>query len=171
MKNDTLYDIGRNNLVVVETLKGNSDDAVVNFMAFHVQQAAELYVKHKLETMGLPYPKSHDISELLEQVPEDVREGWWRTLYAVADTITKYESKTRCVKGYSLGRKRVLEMYTLVYNVYSGVDSEAIEAFEMLKLFAPNTTLDKVQEAIRALGLTGKPLKEHMSELLMEVTK
>lgn len=41
----------------------------------------------------------------------------------------------------------------------------------MLKLFAPNTTLDKIQEAIRALGLTGKPLKEHMSELLMEVTK
>jgi HEPN domain-containing protein len=47
------------------------EDAPLDTVCFHAQQAAEKYLKALLTFLGTAFPKTHDIPELLLLLPED----------------------------------------------------------------------------------------------------
>jgi HEPN domain-containing protein len=48
-----------------------ADDCPYDTVCFHAQQAAEKYLKAALTFLGIPFPKVHDLDELLERLPGD----------------------------------------------------------------------------------------------------
>lgn len=102
-ENDTLLDIAKRNYETAELLYTYKQDdaAFLNFIGYHLQQAVELSIKHFMETHGIKYSKTHDIADLLQEIPEKYRDIF-ADIEDRADTITKMESKTRYVKNYRL---------------------------------------------------------------------
>lgn len=49
-----------------EYLKTTSDEMFVNMIAYHIQQAVEKLLKYLIECKGKRYPKTHDITELID---------------------------------------------------------------------------------------------------------
>jgi HEPN domain-containing protein len=49
-----------------------ADDCPYDTVCFHAQQAAEKYLKALLTFVGAPFPKVHDLDELLDLLPRDV---------------------------------------------------------------------------------------------------
>lgn len=41
-------------------------------VCFHAQQCAEKYLKARLTLLAVPFPRTHDLPELLLRVPEDL---------------------------------------------------------------------------------------------------
>jgi len=89
----------------------SDDENRVNMAAYHLQQCAELMLKHFLEVGGIEYPKSHDIQYLLDVMQDNGIEGLDADVLAAlegcADTITNMESKTRYMKNYAFSIKKV----------------------------------------------------------------
>jgi HEPN domain-containing protein len=48
-----------------------AEDPPLDTVCFHAQQAAEKYLKGLLTFLGAPFPKSHDLEELLALLPAD----------------------------------------------------------------------------------------------------
>lgn len=48
-------------------------DAPLDTVCFHAQQAAEKYLKALLTFYGIPFPKTHDLPELLLLLPNESR--------------------------------------------------------------------------------------------------
>jgi HEPN domain-containing protein len=112
MNDETLLDKAYANLelyiMIIKYLSG--DDLQLNFAAYHLQQALELGIKHKLELSGVKYPPTHDITDLLDLCAYDVDSD----LYTYSATITKWESKTRYVKGYRLALRQLEKGESLI---------------------------------------------------------
>lgn len=107
MSNDTLLEKAQANLQVAEvSLNVSSDDAIINIVAYHLQQAVELALKHILEISGIRYPKTHAIEELVELLPKDVSEIS-DILGDSAYMFTSWEAKTRYVKGFRVSLKEI----------------------------------------------------------------
>lgn len=49
------------------------EDAPFDTVCFHAQQAAEKYLKALLTFLGVAFPKTHDLPELLLLLPDDSR--------------------------------------------------------------------------------------------------
>ncbi len=111
MNDETLLDIARRNLWAAEILYKNltDDDGELNLIAYHLQQAVELALKHHLELNGVDYPHSHDIGDLLAMTGEDE----FPELLPWSGTITYMESKTRYLKNYRTSLRIVKEVLTL----------------------------------------------------------
>jgi len=48
-----------------------ANDCPYDTVCFHAQQVAEKYVKAALTFLGIPFPKVHDLDELLDLFPSD----------------------------------------------------------------------------------------------------
>lgn len=48
-----------------------ADDCPYETVCFHAQQAAEKYLKAALTFLAIPFPKVHDLDELLDLLPAD----------------------------------------------------------------------------------------------------
>ena len=64
---ETLLDksISNYNVAVMIRNQMGSDEAYLNYIGYHLQQAVELNLKYQLEMSGIEYPKTHDIDQLL----------------------------------------------------------------------------------------------------------
>ena len=60
-------------LAAAEHLLGMGDACPFAIVGFHAQQCAEKYIKAKLVRHAIEFPRAHDIEELLELLPADVR--------------------------------------------------------------------------------------------------
>lgn len=62
-------------------------------VCFHSQQCAEKYLKGLLTSLGLDFPRTHDLMELLPLVPHEVGLG-----LTVEDlgSLNRYALETRC---------------------------------------------------------------------------
>jgi HEPN domain-containing protein len=60
-----------------------ADDCPYDTVCFHAQQAAEKYLKAALTFLGIPFPKVHDLDELLERLPGDA------SVPVARDTVTE----------------------------------------------------------------------------------
>lgn len=125
MKERTLLDIAKVNLKTANCVleKKTDDELMLNVAAYHLQQATELAIKHILETNSIKYPKTHDISDLLDLVPDDV--NYFDDIYDLADTITVMESKTRYLKNYLSSEKKVMKVLDSVTKVIKNIDSDS----------------------------------------------
>ena len=66
MNNETLFDKAKQNLKVAESIYSTiaiNDEAYLNYVGYHIQQALELSIKYMLEMNGVNYPKTHDIDQ------------------------------------------------------------------------------------------------------------
>lgn len=107
MKGDeTLLDIAESNLKVAELLyqKKTDDEFFLNITGYHLQQSIELALKHYLETNAIEYPKTHNINDLLDLVPESEQKQF-EYLDGIADSVTQLESKTRYIKNYRVSER------------------------------------------------------------------
>ena len=50
-----------------------ADDCPYDTVCFHAQQAAEKYLKALLTFLSTPFPRVHDLDEILDLVPPDAR--------------------------------------------------------------------------------------------------
>ena len=105
---ETLLDIARRNLVTAKTMMKlvDADDGYLNVVGYHAQQAIELSIKHYLETHGIKYPMTHDISQLAARMPDESME-LFEDIENSAANITNMEAKTRYIKNYRLSRRIV----------------------------------------------------------------
>ena len=106
--NDTLLGMAKNNMTVAKEMYKlyPNDNGIVNLVAYHLQQAIELTLKHFFETHGIRYDRTHDISDLCSKIPDDYYE-LFRNIDIYASKITQMESKTRYLKSYSIATREV----------------------------------------------------------------
>ena len=73
MRDDTLLDKAERNMYEAKMLVqvATDDEGFLNNIAFHLQQAAELALKHVLEENGIYYPKTHEIERLIDLMYEN----------------------------------------------------------------------------------------------------
>lgn len=74
------------------------EDAVLETVCFHCQQAVEKYIKGYLISLGIIFPKTHEIGELItlcEQKDSDISE-----LKEEADKLTDYAVEIRYPDDY-----------------------------------------------------------------------
>ena len=126
MSDRTLLDIAKVNLKAANSLLEHKtdDELYLNMAAYHLQQTTELAIKHVLETNGIKYPKTHDISELLELVPEEI--DYFESITDLADTITMMESKTRYLKNYLCSEKKVMKVLGYITEVIKNIDDDTL---------------------------------------------
>lgn len=109
--NETLLDKAFTNLETAEIIYQfrNGDEAKLNMVGYHLQQAVELCCKHYLEMNGVRYEKSHDITELLDRCERETRKLPEQSdyIYEHSEMFTMWESKTRYIKNYILSDKKV----------------------------------------------------------------
>lgn len=66
--NETLFNRAKQNLKVAESIYSAiaiNDEAYLNYVGYHIQQALELSIKYMLEMNGVNYPKNHNIVQLI----------------------------------------------------------------------------------------------------------
>ena len=70
MKDETLLDKALLNLTAAQSLLSvdTDDDAMLNMVGYHLQQSAELFLKHFLETESTGFPFTYDITLLTDLV-------------------------------------------------------------------------------------------------------
>ncbi len=84
----------RSDLAAAHALAGDADQAD-DVVGFHVQQAVEKSVKAVMASLGLDYPRTHDIDYLVRQltkhdvaVPDLLLEARWVSMWGV---FTRYD--------------------------------------------------------------------------------
>jgi HEPN domain-containing protein len=89
-------------LLVAERLLSPGESCPFSTVCFHAQQSVEKYVKALLVNLSIPFPKVHDIGELLNlaptsiQIPLTVEEQEQLTFYATTARYPgDYEPVTR----------------------------------------------------------------------------
>ena len=105
---ENMLDMAQRNLFTVQKMYPYiaEDDGMVNIVGYHLQQTVELALKHYLETHGVKFPFTHDISVLTELIPDSDREIF-DEVENMAANITNMEAKTRYVKNYRLSLRLV----------------------------------------------------------------
>ena len=120
--NDTLLGMAKNNMTVAKEMYKlyPNDNGIVNLVAYHLQQAIELTLKHFFETHGIRYDRTHDISDLCSKIPDDYYE-LFRNIDIYASKITQMESKTRYLKSYSIATREVDLGFNLANDIITKV--------------------------------------------------
>lgn len=107
---ETLLTKAKTNYNVAESLyKVRSDDeGFLNMIAYHLQQATELLIKWQLEEAGILYPRTHDLSALLDLAREKgtavILDDW---VEDHCDMLTVWEARSRYVLNYRVALSKV----------------------------------------------------------------
>lgn len=133
MKGETLMDKAVRNLAVAKLLLeklDDGDDGMLNMIGYHLQQAAELFLKHYLETESTGFPFTHDINILIDLVDEsELSVKLDDSFRMIAGNLTEWEAKTRYVKEYLASRRAVLCAMEILQRIFDMNIANPIEAF------------------------------------------
>ena len=122
MKDETLLDKALLNLTVAQSLLSvdTGDDAMLNMVWYHLQQSAELFLKHFLETESTGFPFTHDITLLTDLVIEaNTSAKLTDDFKMMTASFTEWEAKTRYVKNYIASRRMILKAINILQEMYS----------------------------------------------------
>lgn len=85
-----------------------NDEAYMNAVAYHLQQAVEKALKAFLECVGVTVPNTHDIDRLVRMSRDNGSQAvvteWVKEK---ADMLTRWETDTRCDVEYYVEEERV----------------------------------------------------------------
>lgn len=125
---ETYLDIAERELLAARILLRyrTDDEALINIVAYHLQQAVEHALKHRLECSGINYPKTHDIELLLNMQDQD----FFPDIYPWAGSITLMESQTRYIKNYRASLRTVDAVMNLCERLIEHIKSEERSANE-----------------------------------------
>lgn len=85
---------------------------------FHAQQCVEKYLKARLQEAGVPFPKSHDLKQLLVLVAPV--EPLWQAFSAVLDRLNVYAVQVR-YPGRAATREMARESLRIAKQIRSTV--------------------------------------------------
>lgn len=109
--NETLFDKAKQNLNCAITLYNSNlieDEAYLNYVGYHLQQAVELAIKYQIEMNGVEYSKTHDIEQLIQLAQSRNADLYVSDyIYDKAEMFSSWEAKTRYIMNYKLERKKV----------------------------------------------------------------
>ena len=110
MKEQTLLDKAIDNYEIACALFElyADDEAKLNFVGCHLEQAVELFIKHTLEINGVKYKQTHDITVLMEQCQSaGLQIPGEEYIDDNSEMFTSWESKTRYIKDYYIQKRKV----------------------------------------------------------------
>lgn len=123
----TMLEISKSDFSMCTVLLGQLDDYILQGAAYHLQQAAEKALKYVYSQVGMQTPETHDISMRLvglgdttSRFPAELLSN----LETRADTLTKWEEKTRYPNDYMATRKMVVANVDMVKELLDFVESE-----------------------------------------------
>ncbi len=111
MNNETLFDKAKQNLKVAESIYSTiaiNDEAYLNYVGYHIQQALELSIKYMLEMNGVNYPKTHDIDQLIRLANiNNVNLYLNEYIDDHSEMFSLWEARTRYILNYRLERRKI----------------------------------------------------------------
>lgn len=111
MNNETLFDKAKQNLKVAESIYSTiaiNDEAYLNYVGYHIQQALELSIKYMLETNGVNYPKTHDIDQLIRLANINNVELYLNEyIDDHSEMFSLWEARTRYILNYRLEKRKI----------------------------------------------------------------
>jgi len=118
----TLLDMAAENLKAKDAIleKYPDDDGMLNYAGYHLQQAIELMLKHVLEMHGIKYPRTHDIGDLVDLLPDPYTEIA-EDIGDNARDITHLESNTRYRKDYFVSSRLVAKVSNLATTLFENI--------------------------------------------------
>lgn len=110
MNNETLFDKAKQNLKVAESIYSTiaiNDEAYLNYVGYHIQQALELSIKYMLEMNGVNYPKTHDIDQLIRLANINNVELYLNEyIDDHSEMFSLWEARTRYILNYRLEKEK-----------------------------------------------------------------
>lgn len=127
-KNETLLDKAIQNFNCAKILYNSElikDEAYLNYVGYHLQQAVELSIKYQLEMNGIEYSKTHDIDQLI-QLAKNYEIDLFLTDYIddKSEMFSSWEAKTRYIINYKLEKKKVSTAIDEVEKYLNGLVSK-----------------------------------------------
>jgi len=84
------------------------DEQFLNYIAYHLQQAVEIWVKSDLEDNGVNYPKTHDIEQLIIIGNQNnVKFNLNDYIIEHSEMFTNWEAETRYVANYKVQANKI----------------------------------------------------------------
>lgn len=135
---ETLLDKAKQNYEVANTVfhsLAGGDEAYLNFVGYHLQQAVEIAIKYELTRNAVPYHKTHDITQLIQlannngidlKLPEYIDDH--------SEMFTLWESRTRYIVNYRLEKRKIekaLNEVQIMLEKYDELEKENEYEFEM----------------------------------------
>lgn len=127
-------------------LMNSDDDYDLLLAAYHVQQAAEKILKCCLKELGANYTKTHNISSLLNSLPEGQEFFDNQDLvkfYEKAPLLTEWESKARYLEGYFVKYFIVKDLCDFVSDQIKTVEEKLAE------MDGSNNEKSKIDSSVR----------------------
>lgn len=111
MNNETLFDKAKQNLKVAESIYSTiaiNDEAYLDYVGYHIQQALELSIKYMLEMNGVNYPKTHDIDQLIRLANINNVELYLNEyIDDHSEMFSLWEARTRYILNYRLEKRKI----------------------------------------------------------------
>ena len=111
MNNETLFDKAKQNLKVAESIYSTiaiNDEAYLNYVGYHIQQALELSIKYMLEMNGVNYPKTHDIDQLIRLANINNVELYLNEyIDDHSEMFSLWEARVRYILNYRLEKRKI----------------------------------------------------------------
>lgn len=111
MNNETLFDKAKQNLKVAESIYSTiaiNDEAYLNYVGYHIQQALELSIKYMLEMNGVNYPKTHDIDQLIRLANINNVDLYLNEyIDDHSEMFSLWEARTRYILNYRLEKRKI----------------------------------------------------------------
>ena len=111
MNNETLFDKAKQNLRVAESIYSTiaiNDEAYLNYVGYHIQQALELSIKYMLEMNGVNYPKTHDIDQLIRLANINNVDLYLNEyIDDHSEMFSLWEARTRYILNYRLEKRKI----------------------------------------------------------------
>ena len=111
MNNETLFDKAKQNLKVAESIYSTiaiNDEAYLNYVGYHIQQALELSIKYMLEMNGVNYSKTHDIDQLIRLANINNVDLYLNEyIDDHSEMFSLWEARTRYILNYRLEKRKI----------------------------------------------------------------
>lgn len=111
MNNETLFDKAKQNLKVAESIYSTiaiNDEAYLNYVGYHIQQALELSIKYMLEMNGVNYPKTHDIDQLIRLANINNVELYLNEyIDDHSEMFSLWEARTHYILNYRIEKRKI----------------------------------------------------------------
>ena len=115
----TYYDISRDQLRAAKLLLRSypNDDGIINIAAYNLQQSIELGLKHVLMLCDIKIPKTHNIYEIIKQIPDEYNQ-LFHEIHMMSDKISDLESETRYNTSFRVSSQLIHDVIVLAENLH-----------------------------------------------------
>lgn len=127
-KYETLLDKAKQSFTVAQIIyktMAATDDAYLNYVGYHLQQSVELAIKFVLEMNGIEYPKTYDITQLIQFAEKkDINLFLSEYIDEHSEMLSTWEDKTRYMLNYRLESRKIDKAIDAISNYFNTLEKE-----------------------------------------------